>query len=106
VEADADLGNASTFSATRLQLKMQALDGTISGLSGNQFQLTLDPNSTFAKLTGVTAVNVFSVNSENKTGAALANGQTVRVRGLLFFTAASGSTPSSYNFVARRIQNQ
>lgn len=106
VEADADIGNASTFSATRVQLKMQALDGTISGLSGNQFQLTLDPNSTFAKLTGVTAVNVFSVNSENKTGAALANGQNVRVRGLLFFTAASGTAPSSYNFVARRIQNQ
>lgn len=106
VEADADTGNATTFAAKRVQLKMQALDGTISGLSGSQFQLTLDPNSTFAKLTGLTTVNVFTVNSENKTGAALANGQNVRVRGLLFFTAASGATPSSYNFVARRVQNQ
>ena len=104
VEADADTGNASSFTAKRVQLKQQALDGTVAGLSSTEFQLTLDPNSTFAKLTGVTTVNVFTANSENKTGGNLANGQNVRVRGLLFFAAASGTTPSSYNFVARRVQ--
>jgi hypothetical protein len=105
VEVDADTGNASSFTANRVQLKQQALDGTITGLSSTEFQLTLDPDSTFAKLSGVTTVNVFTANSEYKTVANLANGQQVRVRGLLFFTAASGATPASYNFVARRIQN-
>ncbi|HET9742818.1 MAG TPA: DUF5666 domain-containing protein [Terriglobales bacterium] len=106
VEADADTGNATSFTATRVQLKQQALDGTISGLSGSEFQLTLDPNSTFAKLAGVTSVNVLMGNAENKTGANLANGQQVRVRGLLFFTVASGTTPATYNFVAKRVQTQ
>lgn len=105
VEADADTGNASSFTATRVQLKQQALDGTIAGLSSTGFQLTLDPNSTFAKLSGVTTVNVLTANSENKTGTNLADGQLVRVRGLLFFSAASGANPASYNFVAQRVQN-
>jgi hypothetical protein len=104
VEADTEAGNSLSFTAKRIQLKPQALDGTVAAISANQFQLTLDANSAFAKLTGLSTVNVFTSNSENKTGASLANGQRVRVRGLLFFTAASGTTASSYNFVARRIQ--
>jgi hypothetical protein len=104
VEADTEAGNSLSFTAKRIQLKQQALDGTVAGISGNQFQLTLDANSAFAKLTGVSTVNVFTSNDENKTGATLANGQRVRVRGLLFFSPASGTTVSSYNFVARRIQ--
>jgi hypothetical protein len=106
VEADSDAGNSLSFTASRVQLKPQALDGTVAAISGNQFQLTLDPNSVLAKLSGASTVNVFTANAENKTGVTLANGQKVRVRGLLFFTATPGATPSSYNLVARRVQNQ
>ena len=101
VETDADIGGIASFTVKRVQLKPQALDGTVGSLSNNQFQLTLDPNSTFAKLTGNNTVTVFAANAENKLGAALANGQTVRVRSLLFFT---GGTNGSYKLVAQRIQ--
>jgi hypothetical protein len=104
VEADADSGTGTTAAASRVQLKQQAVDGTVTALSGGTFQLTLDPNSALARLSGQSSINVSAANAENKTGASLANGQVVRVRGLLFFTPANGSTAASYTLVARVIK--
>ena len=104
VEADADIGGVSSFTARRIQLKEEAVDGTISALNGTAFLLTLDPNSTLAKLSGKTSINVSAPNPSNKTGVALANGQIIRARGLLFFTPAAGTSSSSYTLVARQIR--
>lgn len=104
VEADADSGTGTTVTASRVQLKQQAVDGTIAGLSNGNFQLNLDPNSALARLSGQSSINVSAANAENKTAASLANGQVVRVRGLLFFTPANGSTAASYTLVARVIK--
>lgn len=104
VEADADSGTGTTVAASRVQLKQQAVDGTIAGLNSGNFQLNLDPNSALARLSGQSSINVSAANAENRTGASLANGQVVRVRGLLFFTPANGSTAASYTLVARAIK--
>jgi len=104
VEADADSGTGTMVAASRVQLKQQAVDGTIAALNGGNFTLTLDPNSALARLSGQSSINVSAVNAENRTGTSLANGQVVRVRGLLFFTPANGSTAASYTLVARAIK--
>lgn len=104
VEADADSGTGTTVAASRVQLKQQAVDGTIAALNGGNFQLNLDPNSALARLSGQSSINVSAANAENKTGASLANGQVVRVRGLLFFTPTNGSTAASYTLVGRAIK--
>jgi uncharacterized protein DUF5666/uncharacterized protein DUF4382 len=104
VEADADLAGAITVSANRVQLKEEPVDGTIATVSGSNFQLTLDPNSALAKLSGISTVNVIASGAQNKTGATFAASQAVRVRGLLFFTPANGTTAASYTLVARQVR--
>jgi Domain of unknown function (DUF5666)/Domain of unknown function (DUF4382) len=102
VEADSNVASGSNFTPTRVQLKEQALDGTISALTGSTFTLTLDPASAFAKASGKSTITVNGLNAQNQTGKTLANGQAVRVRGLLFFN----SSASSYTMIPSQVQNQ
>jgi hypothetical protein len=81
-------------------LKQQALTGVISGLTQNgnatNFTLTVASDSVFAMLAGQTAISVVDqASTELKT--TLANGGTVQVRGLLFFSSGQ------YTMVANRV---
>jgi len=99
VEVDSEIQSSSSTTAPgdKIKLTEQALTGTISALSGNNFTLTVSSTSAFASLTGATTVAVQSQSGTEIRSVTLANGGTVRVRGLLFFNG------TSYTLVAARI---
>jgi hypothetical protein len=106
VEVDVEPPIATTPTAKKVILKRQALIGTISnliatGTSTATFTLTVDPVfSAFALVSQQSTLTVFQQpGTELKNITALSNGQTVRVRGLVFFDTVS----SSYRMVAGRI---
>jgi Domain of unknown function (DUF5666) len=93
--------SADSLTAEKVKLVQQTLSGTVSGVSGSAttFTLTVAADSAFAIASGATSV---TVHSQPKTDVsnlphALANGDLVRVRGLVFFTG------SQFNMIARRI---
>jgi hypothetical protein len=105
VEVDSEGVMSSSTTAEKVNLEQQALRGTVSGLTGVTsagpvtFTLTLPSDSAFAMLSGVSTVTVFwqtGTNLHNLT--AVNNGDTVRVRGLVFFRS------SSTNMIASRIE--
>jgi hypothetical protein len=61
----------TSLAPTRALISTLPHTSTQTLLGQEPVQLTLDPNSTFAKLTGVTTLNVFTANTENKTGGNL-----------------------------------
>jgi Domain of unknown function (DUF5666) len=86
----------------KVKLLQQTVSGTVSGLSGTApttFTLTVPADSAFAMLSGTTTVTIFWQPGTDVSNLphALANGDAVRVRGLLFFTG------SQFNMIARRI---
>lgn len=90
--------------AEKVKLQQQALVGTVSGLPGATssgpatFTLTVASDSAFAMLSGKTQVAVtWQPGTDLHKLASVSNGDTVRVRGLVFFTG------SSFNMIARRI---
>lgn len=86
-----------SIGASQVQLVQQPLAGTISNLNGNIFTLTLPVDGAFATLTETTTVTVYKQGGTAMDGTtALANGQKVVVRGLLF-------NNSGYQMVATRI---
>lgn len=91
------------LSADRVRLLQQSLDGTVSNLTGTPgtFTLTVASDSAFALLTGQTTMTV-QVLSGTQMDSPLANGNSVRVRGLLFF---NGST-QAYTLVASHTSQQ
>ena len=95
--------NGTNVSAANVRLKQQALVGIVSSFNGaaapTTFTLTLPSDSAFAMRSGSSTVTVFSQPGTDVSHLtqALMNGQTVRVRGLVFFTG------SSFNLIARRI---
>lgn len=95
---EADTGNSTTtpLSADKLKLREQALVGTVSGASSSGFTLTLNASSAFATLTGQSTVAV-SVVSGTNLKVTPANGNTVRVRGLIFVNVGS------YSMIATRV---
>lgn len=102
IQADTDSDNGVLFTAKSVQLKPQALEGTVSGMNHRGFTLILDGDSTFARLTGRAAVNVVT---DSPSIGILGSGQRVRVRGLLFAKSVSGTNTSNYSLLASRIQN-
>lgn len=98
VEAATDGPSATHITARAVVLKRQTLTGQVSGLVGDNFLVTVDLQSSFALLTGQTAIFVNKQAGTLITGA-LANGSTVRVRGLLFFDPMLGT----YSMLAMRI---
>jgi hypothetical protein len=95
---------ASGTSADKVRLEQQAVTGTVSGLSQTtssgptQFVLTLPSDSAFAKLAGTTTITVYwQPGTDLRHLNSVSNGDTVRVRGLVFYTG------SVFNIIARRI---
>ena len=70
--------------------------GTVSAASASGFTLTLNANSAFATLTGQTTVTVSIVSGTNLK-VTPANGNVVRVRGLVFVNAGA------YTMLAARV---
>jgi Domain of unknown function (DUF5666)/Domain of unknown function (DUF4382) len=89
--------DGSMNGAKKIKLQQQALTGSVSGISGSNFTLTIPADSAFAKLAGTTSVQVVNNGAQLKNGATVSAGATVRVRGLLFVDAAG------YHLVAGRI---
>lgn len=106
VEADAigTMASPGTLNAGKVQLRRQALEGTIGAAAAGSnatFSLLLDADSAFVKLTGVTSINVYQVSKTVLKGiSSVAQGSKVKVRGLLFFDG------TQYQFVAGTIANQ
>ena len=104
-----EIESASPFSggtvlAEKVKLQQQALVGTVSGLAGPTsagpitFTLTVPGDSAFAVLSGKTAVTVYwQPGTDLHHLSSVSNGDSVRVRGLIFFTG------SSFNLIAHRI---
>jgi hypothetical protein len=96
--------NGGTVAAEKVKVQQQALVGTVSGLSGTTssgpviFTLTLPSDSAFAMLSGKSAVTVYwQPGTDLHKLSSVSNGNTVRVRGLVFFTG------SSFNMIAHRM---
>ena len=98
VEADTSSSTASPIPADKLKLREQALIGTVSAASASGFTLTLNSSSAFATLTGQTTVAV-SIVSGTELKVTPANGNTVRVRGLVFVNAGA------YTMIAARVDS-
>jgi len=105
IELESDVAlNGSTINAEKVKLQQQALVGTVSGLSGPTtagpvtFTLIVDADSAFAMLSGKAQVTVFwQPGTDLHNISSVDNCQSVRVRGLVFFTG------SNFNLIARRI---
>ena len=102
IEVDTEMPSTTTIDARRVVLKSQTVTGAVSNFtsagSSASFTLTVPADSAFATLTGKTTVTVFQKSMSELMGiTAIANGDTVRVRGLLF---VDGTT---LKLVARRI---
>jgi Domain of unknown function (DUF5666)/Domain of unknown function (DUF4382) len=104
VEIDNDSSNAAggTVAARRIKLEQQALMGTVSNSSGNQFTLTVADDSAFAMLTGMKTVTVVtSSKTDRGNNVSTSDSSLVKVRGLLFFDPAQ----KNYTIVAKRLRN-
>jgi len=97
IEADAD-GQASPIVARKVQLREQALVGTVSNASSTGFTLAPSSTSAFGSLSGATSVAVtLATNANVKTTPV--NGGTVRVRGIVLFDG------TNYTMTATRVDN-
>ena len=88
--------------ASQVRLQQQAISGTVSGFTAlpggaSTFDLLLPADSYVTLLSGQTTVHVFEQTATDNRAGNLANGNTVRVRGPLFWTG------TQFNVVARRI---
>jgi len=96
--------NGTSISAEKVKLQLQALVGTASALEGPTsagpaiFTLAVPADSAFAMLSGKTQLTVYwQPGTDLHKLATVSNGDTIRVRGLVFFTG------TSFNMIARRI---
>ena len=95
-------GAGGTVVADKVKLQQQALKGTVANLTPGQggtatFDLTLAADSYLALLSGKTTVHVLVQPKTDNSVGGVSNGNSVRVRGLLFWTG------TSFNLIARRI---
>jgi hypothetical protein len=110
VESESEMTGSSAHEdggsakAQKVRLEQQGLRGTVSALSSATsagpavFTLTVPSDSAFAITSGVTAVQVFwQPRTQLHDLSAVAEGQTIEVRGLVFFTG------SGFNMIAHRI---
>ena len=91
-----------TVVADKVKLQQQALNGTVANLTPGSggtatFDLNLPSDSYLALLSGQASVHVFVQPQTDNGVGGLANGNGVRVRGLLFWTG------TAFNLIARRI---
>jgi len=97
IEADAD-GQASPIVARKVQLREQALIGTVSNASSTGFTLAPSSTSAFGSLSGATSVAVTLASNANLK-VTPANGATIRVRGIVFFDG------TNYTMTATKVDN-
>lgn len=97
--------DGTTTAPSQIKLEQQALTGTVANYgtsainpAGFQFDLNLPADSYLTLLTGATKVTVFQQAGTDMKVGTVNNGDTVRVRGLLYF-----APPNTWGFVARRI---
>jgi Domain of unknown function (DUF5666) len=97
--------DGTTTVPSQIKLEQQTLTGTVANYgtsainpAGFQFDLNLPADSYLTLLTGTTKVTVFQQAGTDMPVGTIKNADSVRVRGLLFF-----SPPSTWGFVARRI---
>lgn len=97
-------GTTATLTAEKVRLLQQTLVGTVSGLSSSTssgpvtLTLTVASDSAFAMLSGQTQLKVFwQSGTDLKDMTSVSNGDTIRVRGLVF------NTGTGFNMIARRI---
>jgi uncharacterized protein DUF5666/uncharacterized protein DUF4382 len=101
VEVDAvENSSGSQIVPDSVKLQSQALTGVISNASSSQFTLAVADDSAFKLLTGIGTLMVLTQrNTELKNNVTIANGTSVKVRGLVFFDPSS----NSFTMVAGRI---
>jgi hypothetical protein len=102
VEVDADGASGSPIRGRKVVLHEQSVTGTVSNLTTTagvtSFTLTVPLDSAFSVIGGTSTVTVYQQSGTELKGiSSIANGATVRVRGLLF---TDGGT---FKFAARRI---
>jgi hypothetical protein len=106
VEVESEISmSGNEIEGQKVKLQQQALTGTVSGLSGgvsagpSTFALTIPADSAFAMLSGLNSVTVFwQPGTDLHQLSSVNNGDSIRVRGLLFFTG------TGFNMIARRIE--
>ena len=91
-----------SITADKVKLQQQAVSGTVSNFAAGTggkatFDLTLPANSHVAILSGQTVVHVTQQPGTDNRFGAISNGNSLRVRGLLFWTG------TTFNMIARRI---
>lgn len=85
---------SGTADASEIHLEQQGLHGSVSTYTSRAgaatFTLTLTSDSAFASLTGSTSLTVFQQPDTRQVGLTpIDNGNTVQVRGLLFFDSGA-----------------
>ncbi len=98
VDTDVPLPPANgSINVDKIKLQQQGVAGTVQNLSGNAFDLTLATDSALTVISGQSVVHVTTAGAtDNRT--TVANGASVRVRGLLFWNG------TSWQMIARRIR--
>jgi hypothetical protein len=98
------MGGGSSFgtiNASQVELEQQGLFGTVSNYTANgsqaSFTLTLPADSAFTTLTGVSSITVYKQNETQMHNLpAIANGNQVQVRGLLFYDSGAYKLVSTW----------
>ena len=93
---------AGTIVAEKVKLQQQALNGTVANFAAGSggastFDLNLPADSYLTLLSSQTSVHVFVQPGTDNNVGTISNSNSVRVRGLLFWTG------TSFNLIARRI---
>jgi hypothetical protein len=91
-----------SITPTQVRLQQQAISGVVSNFTSmpggvSTFDMTLPPDSYLTLLSGQSVIHVFQQPKTDVRIGAIANGDTVQVRGPLFWTGAQ------FNMVARRV---
>ena len=94
-------GSFGTINASQVELEQQGLFGTVSNYAANgsqaTFTLTLPSDSAFTTLTGISTITVYKQNGTQLHNlSAIANGNQVQVRGLLYYDAGTYRMVSSW----------
>lgn len=81
----------------KIKLQQQPISGTVANAAANTFDVTLPAGSALAVISGQTVVHVTKASGTDNRFGTIANGNSLRVRGLLFWNG------TSWNMIARRI---
>lgn len=100
IEVDTDApvpAENGAISPDKINLQQQGIAGTVANASASTFDINLATDSALAVISGQTVVHVTTV-ADTDTRVSVANGASVRVRGLLFWTG------TSWQMIARRVR--